>query len=306
MTVPVSESPDERNLRRLVDAINAINANAETANTSTSITATNGDNGGAKSTGTNGSSRSSRTLTNSKSPPKKGSRRHEDPAAARGIQRSPPRKGQQQQQQQQQQSQFSPKNGRSRARTNDDAAPRRARDGFSPAPPQTHLSRRATWTGSGGLEKDKEKDKRLPSSKGQEDGVEPARRVHLDSHFEGAAAAAATNATVTEMGVRGQAANEEEDVEDAGGRGVPWRERQIRGEGREPAGVGVSVGVGAGGERGAPTQGRPVRRQDTADGGKNFDARPGHGEEDEDSLPIEDRLRAVMEDLGVPSEGRQG
>lgn len=295
MTIPVSESSDERNLRRLVDAINA---NAETSNANANAntsTTKNGDSGGAKSSASNdsssSSSRSSRALTNSssssssKSPPKKGSRKHEDPAPVRGVQRTPPRKGQQ--------SYFSPKSGRSRARarTNDDTAPGRPRNDLSPAPEQNHLPRRARWTGSGG----REKDKRLSPSKGQGEGEEPGRRVNLDSHLESAYTAAAAKVTAAEMrGLRGQAGDEEEGVGDRVGRGVPWGAegtptRKKRGE-HESAGV--RVGLGASGERGAATLGG---------GGGSIDAQPGYRAEEEDSLPIEDRLQAVMKDLGVPS-----
>eukprot|EP00752_Nemacystus_decipiens_P010301 g9177.t2 len=291
MIVPVSESPDERNLRRLVDAINA---NAETANTSIS-SAANGTNGGAKSSASNGgnssSSRSSRTPSNSKSPPKKGSRKREGSAAVREAQRSLPGKDQQQQQ-----LHFSPRSGRTRARTNDDAAQSRVRNDLSPIPTHADLTRRATWTGGGGHEK----ERRLPSSKGKEGGEGPAGRIHLNGHLKRVATNATGNPAATEMrGLRGQPSDEEEDVKDRGGPGVPWRatERRKEGEEREPAGVGVGVR----GRRGAATQGRPARRQDKARREESFDARPGHGELEEDSLPIEDRLQAVMKDLGVPS-----
>lgn len=300
MTVPVSESSDERNLRRLVDAINA---NAGTPNTSAGTgTASGGDNGGAKgSASTGGSRRSSRTPnstsnSSSKSPPKKGSRGNGDPDPsvhrASQSQRSPSRKGQQA-------SHVSSKGGRSRARTNDDAA---SRKDLSPAPNQGLGSRRATWTGSGGRDEEKQLQ---PSSERQEQEEGPARRIHFDSHVKRAATAAApTSATATEtrrVRGRGKAEDgEEEDLEDGGARGTPRgpaTRRDGRGQGkeREPAGVGVS------GERAAATLERPARRQGKAGREETIDARTGHAGEEEDSLPIEDRLQAVMKDLGVPS-----
>lgn len=293
MTVPVSESSEEQNLRRLVDAINA-NANAETANTGTSATSS-GDNGGAKSSASNGSSgsssRSGRTPTSSKSPRKRDPR-NEDPAPVQVNERSPPRKTQQQ-------LHVSPKSGgRSRARNNDAAAaaPARAREDVSPAPKQGLGSRRAaSWTG---IAREKEKRRGSQSSKGQEEEEESAGRPHirLESHLESAATGAATNTTATETrALRGQAAGEEEEF----GRGV-LRGSASRGEGEERA----PAGVGVGGERGSAMPGRPQRSRDRAGVRENIGARPGHGEEEEESLPIEDRLQAVMKDLGVPSGGQ--
>eukprot|EP00903_Cladosiphon_okamuranus_P010349 g9792.t1 len=309
MTVPVSESPDEQNLRRLVNAINA-NANAETTSTITNISTASkgdGDNDRSARIASNGSSKSSRTLTSSRSPNKNKSkkdaswRRHKhghdhDPAG--GIQRSPSRNGQGQQQ-----SHFSPKNGRPRARTNEDAAPGRSRNDnvFSPAREQSHLSPRATWTGNGG---GREKEKRNALSKGQGHEEREDRAglcIHLDSHLEGVAAAAATTAISTAAGMR-ESRRQAGDEGEGGGPGVPRIERRIEGhgEGRERSGG----GVGANGERGAATLGRPARRRDKARGGESIYPRPGHREEEEDSLPIEDRLQAVMKDLGVTSEGQ--
>lgn len=292
MTVPVSESSDERKLRRLVDAINA-NAGTANTNTSTPRRGDNGNGGGRSSASneSNGSSRSSRTLASSKSPPKLGSKRNGDPAPARGVQRSPPGKGRGQH--------VSPKSGRSRARTNDDAAIARAREEFSPAPSQRLGSRRATWTGSGGA----------ASSKGQrekeeeEEGSARPLHPHLVSNASAATATSAAATAATKMrGMRGQAGGEEEEEEGRSGRGVPWGsatatwiERKREGEEREPAGGGVD------GERGAITLGRPARRQHEAEGGESIHARPRHEEEEEDSLPIQDRLQAVMKDLGVLS-----
>ncbi|CAM9672586.1 unnamed protein product [Pylaiella littoralis] len=132
MTVPVSESSDERNLRRLVDAINA-NADTTTSTTTTTTTTTttnktgkNGDNGRAKS----------------RSPSKKTPKKNRTPAApAQVIHRTPPRTvstpGRQ----------ICPDSGRSRARAND-TAPGSRRKAFSPTPDQRLESHRAPWEGS--------------------------------------------------------------------------------------------------------------------------------------------------------------
>lgn len=92
MTVPVSESSDERNLRRLVDAINA---NADTATTNNSNNAKTGKNGDSNSNmnmNDRGAKSKSRSPSKSKSPKKNGK-----PAAAAAsgpaqvVHPSPPR-----------------------------------------------------------------------------------------------------------------------------------------------------------------------------------------------------------------------
>ncbi|CAN0063251.1 unnamed protein product [Ectocarpus fasciculatus] len=134
MSVPVSDSPEERNLRRLVDAINA-NADAEAT---ASATPKNGDNGGG--------SRPTRRPS-FRSPQKRSPKKNGKPAP---VQRSP--FGKTQPVPASQELYLSPKSGRSRARTNDNdtetagGGPR----AHSLLPEQALGPRRATWSGSGG------------------------------------------------------------------------------------------------------------------------------------------------------------
>lgn len=315
MTVPVSESPDERNLRRLV---NAINANAETANTNTNTNTnanTHRDGGGGSGGVRSGASNGNAGNSSSRSPTKnvKGPRRNGDPAPPpRRIQRSPPRHAKEQH--------LSPKTDRSSARTNDDAAAGRARRDLSPSPERRLELCRASWTCGGhsrekGQEKEQEKDRRLPSSRVQDQGQgeEAAGLLLLDSRRKSAAAAATASVTASAAAaeMRGQEGREEEEregvekVEERGSRGVIWGSASRRGRAevkREPADVLAS------GERGAAATERLARRRDREQGGDAIATRPGRRveqeEEFEDSLPIEDRLQAVMKDLGVPSGGR--
>ncbi|CAB1116664.1 unnamed protein product [Ectocarpus sp. CCAP 1310/34] len=243
MTEPVSDSPEERNLRRLVDAINA-NADAEAT---VAATPKNGDDGG----GAKGGGRPTRRPS-FRSPEKKSPKKNGKPSS---VQRSP--FGKTQPVPAAQELHVSPKSGRSRARTNDNATAGGGPRAHSLLPERDLGPRRATWSGSSGRGSAASRVP-LPANEGltvaiREDAYRPhTRRV----------------------------------VADQGGS----RRRRELGSGR--VGVGAERGVETErqereGGRGSPPAARLLLGED-------------HHQSEEDAQPIEDRLQAVMRDLGVP------